>query len=200
MIVESPLDCKEIKPVYPKGKKSRIFTGRTEVEAETLILWPPDAKSWLIWKDPDVGKDWRQEEKGTTEDKMVGWHHRLNGHEFGWVPGVGDGQGGLACYSPWGLKESDTTEWLKWTEAKMWWTLLHAVRYIVGNTPLTCLLHCLGTFNEKTFFLRSDVWKLRHLCHLFFFLWNTKRKCPLSLWEHVFSMLNAASSGKLNRF
>ena len=80
---ESPLDCKEIQPVHPKGDQSWMFIGRTDVEAETPILWPPDAKSWLIWKDPDAGKDWRQEEKGTTEDEMVGWHHRLNGHEYG---------------------------------------------------------------------------------------------------------------------
>ena len=80
--LESPLDCKEIQPVHPKGNQSWIFTGRTDVEAETLILWPPDAKNWLTWKAPDAGKVWRREEKGTTEDEMVGWHHRLNGHEF----------------------------------------------------------------------------------------------------------------------
>ena len=90
--------------------------GRTDVEAETPILWPPDAKSWLIGKDPDAGKDWGQKEKGTTEDEMVGWHHRLNGHGFGCTPAIGDGQGGLACCSSWGRKESDTTEWLNWTE------------------------------------------------------------------------------------
>ena len=90
--------------------------GRTDVEAETPILWPPDVKSWLIWKDPDAGKDWVQEEKGTTEDVMIGWHHWLNGHGFGWTPGVGDGQGGLACCDSWGHKESDTTEHLNWTE------------------------------------------------------------------------------------
>ena len=82
---------KEIQPVHPKGDQSWVFIGRTDVEAETPILWPPDAKSWLIWKDPDAGKDWGQEEKGTTEDEMVGWHHWLNGHGFGWTPGVGDG-------------------------------------------------------------------------------------------------------------
>ena len=108
--LESPLDCKEIQPVHSKGDQSWLFTERTDVEAETPILWPPDAKSWLIWKDPDAGKDWGQEEKGTTEDEMVGWHHWLNGHEFGWTPGVGDGQGGLACWSSWGRKELDTTE------------------------------------------------------------------------------------------
>ena len=114
--LESPLDCKEIKPVHPKGNQSRVFTGRTDAEAETPILWPPHAKSWLICKDRDAGKDWEQEEKGVTEDEMVGRHHRLNGHEFGWTPGVGDGQGGLVCCSSWGHKESDTTERLNWTE------------------------------------------------------------------------------------
>ena len=89
-------------PIHPKGNQSWIFTGRTDVEAETPILWPPDVKNWLNWKDPDAGKDWRREKKGTTEDEMVGWHHRLNGHESEWTPGVGDGQGGLACCSLWG--------------------------------------------------------------------------------------------------
>ena len=113
--LESPLDCKEIQPVHPKGDQSWMFIGRTDVEAEPPVLWPPDAKSWLIWKDPDAGKDWGQE-KGMTEDKMVGWHHWLNGHEFGWTPGVGDGQGSLECCSSWGLKESDMTERLNWTD------------------------------------------------------------------------------------
>ena len=110
-----PLDCKEIQPVHPKRDQSWVFIGRTDVEAETPILWPPDAKSWLIWKDPDAGKDWGQEEKGTTEDEIAGWHHWLTGHEFGWTLGVGDGQGGLICCSPWGRKESDTTEQLNRT-------------------------------------------------------------------------------------
>ena len=114
--LKSPLDCKEIQPVHPKGNWSWMFIGRTDVKAETPVFWPPDVKSWLIWKDPDVGKDWRQEEKGMTEDKMVAWHHWLNRHEFGWALGVGDGQGGLVCYGSWGHKESDTTEWLNWTE------------------------------------------------------------------------------------
>ena len=113
--VQSPLDCKEIQPVHPKGDQSWVFTGRTDAEAETPILWPPDAKSWLIWKDLDGGKYWRREEKGTTEDEMIGWHHQLNGHEFEETPGVGDGQGGLVCCSPWSCKESDTTEQLNWT-------------------------------------------------------------------------------------
>ena len=93
--LESPLNCKEIQLVCPKGDRSWVFIGRTDVEAETPIIWPPNAKSWLIWKDPDAGKDWGQEEKGTTEDEMVGWHHQLNGHGFGWTPGVGDGPGVL---------------------------------------------------------------------------------------------------------
>ena len=114
--LESPLDCKEIQPVHPKGNQSWIFIGRTGVEAETLILWPPDAKNWLTGIDPDAGKDWRQEKKGMTEDEMVGWYHWLHGHEFEQALGVGDGQGSLVCCSPWGHKESDTTEWLNWTE------------------------------------------------------------------------------------
>ena len=114
--LESPLDCKEIQPVHPKGDQSWVFIGRTDVEAETPILWPPHVNSWLIGKDPDAGRDWGQEEEGMTEDEMAGWYHPLNGHEFEWTLGVGDGQGGLACCSPWGHKESDTTEWLNWTE------------------------------------------------------------------------------------
>ena len=116
MTLESPLVCKEIQPIHPKGDQSWVFTGRTDTEAETPILWPPDEKSWIIWKDPDAGKDWKWEEKGTTEDKMVGWHYRLDGHEFEQALGVGDGQGSLAYCSPWGHKESDRTEpqWLNW--------------------------------------------------------------------------------------
>ena len=102
--LQSPLDCKEIQPVHPKGNQSWIFIGRTDAEAEAPILWPPDTMKWLIGKDPDAGKYWRQEEKGTIEDEMVGWHHQL-GHEFGQASGVGDGQGSLAYCSPWGHKE-----------------------------------------------------------------------------------------------
>ena len=110
--LESPLDCKEIQPVHSKGDQSWVFIGRTDVEADTPILWPPNMKSWLIGKDPDAGNDWRQEEKGTTEDEMVRWHHRLDGHEFEQALGVGDGQRSLVCSSPWGSKQLDTTEWL----------------------------------------------------------------------------------------
>ena len=112
--LESPLDCKEIQPVHSEDQPWD-FLGRNDAEAETPVIWPPDTKSWLIWKDPNAGKGWWQEEKATTEDKMVGWHHRLNGREFEQTPGVGDGQGGLVCCSPWGQKESDTTESLNWT-------------------------------------------------------------------------------------
>ena len=106
--LESPLDFKEVQPVHPKGDQSWIFIGRTDVKAETPILWPPDAKSRLIRKDPDAGKDWRQKEKGMTEDEMVGWHHRLDGHEFEQALGDSERQASLACYSPWSCKESDT--------------------------------------------------------------------------------------------
>ena len=113
--LESPLDCKEIKLVNPKENQSWIFIGRTHTEAESLIIWPPDVKNWLLGKDADSGKDWRREEKGTTEDEMVGWHYRLDGHEFKQALGVGDGQGSLACCSPWGRKVSATAERLNWT-------------------------------------------------------------------------------------
>ena len=103
-------------PTSSSGNQSWIFIGRTDAEAETSIVWPPDAKNWLIRKDPDAGKDWRQEEKGTTEDEMVGWHHQLNAHEFEYTLGVGDEQGGLACCGPWGCKELDMTKRLNWTE------------------------------------------------------------------------------------
>ena len=114
--LESPLDCKVIQPGHPKGNQSWVFIGRIDVEAETPIFWPPNANSWLIWKDPDAGKDWKHEEKGTTEDEMVGWHHWLDGQEFEQALGVGDGQRSMVCCGPWGRKESDTTERLNWTE------------------------------------------------------------------------------------
>ena len=127
--LESPSDCKEIQPVHPKGNQSWIFIGRTDAEAETPILWPtdakiwligkdPDAKNWLIGKDPDAGKDWRWEENGMTEDEMVGWHHRVDGQESEQAPGDGDRPESLACSSSWGCKQSDMTEWLNWTEQK----------------------------------------------------------------------------------
>ena len=111
-ILESPLDCKEIKSVNPKGNQSQIFIGRTDAEAEAPILWPLDVKSWLTEKDPAAVEDWKQEGKGKTKNEMVGWHHRLNGQEFEQAPGVGDGQGSLDCCSPWSWKGLDMTEWL----------------------------------------------------------------------------------------
>ena len=116
--LESPLDCKEIQPVHSEGDQPWDFFGRNDAKAETPVLWTPHGKSWLIGKDFDAGRDWRQEEKGTTEDEMAGWHHWLDGRESEWTPGVGDGQGGLACCYSWGRKESDTTERLNWTELK----------------------------------------------------------------------------------
>jgi len=111
--LESPLDCKEIQPVHPEGDQPWDFLGRNDAKAETPVLWPPHATSWLFGNDSDAGRDWGQEEKGTTEDEMAGWHHRLDAYEFGWSPGVGDGQGGLVCCDSWGRKELDTTE-LNW--------------------------------------------------------------------------------------
>ena len=119
--LESPLECKEIQPVHSKGDQPWLFFGRNDANAESPVFWPPHAKCWLIGKDSDAGRDWGQEEKGTTEDGMAGWHHWLDGHEFEWTPGDGDGQGGLACCDSWGCKESDTTERLNWLTD---WTLL----------------------------------------------------------------------------
>ena len=122
--LKSPLDWKEIKPVNPKGNQSWIFIRMTDTEIEAPIVWPPNAKNWLNRKDPEAGKDWRQEEKGMTEEEMVGWHHQLDGHEFEQAPGGGDRQGGLACCSPWGHKELDTTKRLSelnWLTSKEIW-------------------------------------------------------------------------------
>ena len=114
--LESPLDCKEIKTVNPKGNQTWILIGKTDAEAEAWILWPPDVKNWHLGGDPDGGKDCWQEEKGTTEDEMIGWHYQLDGHEFEQALGVADGQGSLACCSPWRCKELDTTGC--WTEQR----------------------------------------------------------------------------------
>ena len=131
--LESPLDCKEIQPIHPKLDQSWVFIGRTDTEAETPILWPPHEKSWLTGKDPDAGRDWGQEKKGMTEDEMIGWHHQLDGHGFCWTLGVGDGQGGLACCSSWGRKESDMTEQLNWTFHK---SVLDSWLRIFSNSEL----------------------------------------------------------------
>ena len=113
--LESPLHCKEIQPVHSKGDQPWVFFGRNDAKAESPVLWPPHAKSWLIGKDSDAERDWGQKEKGTTEDEMAGWHHWLDGRESEWTPGVGDGQGGLVCWDSWGRKELDMTE-LNWTD------------------------------------------------------------------------------------
>ena len=121
--LESPLDCEEIQPVHPNGNQSWMFIGRTDAEAKTPILWPPDAKSWLIGKDPDAGKDWGQEEKGTTEDEMIGWYHWLNGRWVWVASGSWWWTGRLACCSPWGCKNLDMTKWMNWTELMNWFCL-----------------------------------------------------------------------------
>ena len=119
--VGEQLDCKEIQPVHSEGDQPWDFFGRNDAKVETPVLWLPHAKSWLIGKDSDAGRDWGQEEKGTAEDEMAGWHHRLDGCESEWTPGNGDGQGGLACCDSWGCKELDTTERLNWTELNWSW-------------------------------------------------------------------------------
>ena len=130
--LESLLDCKEIKPVNPKGNQSWIFIGKTDAEAP--ILWPSDVKNWLTGKDSDAGKDWRREEKGTTEDEMAGWHHWLDGHESEQAPGAGDGQGGLACCRPWSCKELDVTERLNWLNWILYCREGLNIEYLLGKT------------------------------------------------------------------
>ena len=174
--LDSPLDCKEIQPVHPKGDQSWVFIGRTDVEAETPVLWPPDAKNWLIWKDPDAGKDWGQEEKGMTEDKMVGWHHQLNGHGFGWIPGVGDGQGGLCWWwtgrhaAVHGVAKSRTllSDWTDGTEAMIFTFLMlsfkpafhsHLSPSLRGSLVPLCYL--------------SLGWYLLHIWGYWYFSWES---------------------------
>ena len=174
---ESPLDYKEIQPVHPKGNQSWVFIGRTDVEAETPILWPPETKSWHIGKDPDAGKDWGQEEKGTTEDEMVGWHHQLNGHAFGWTPGVGDGPGGLACCGSRHRKESDMTERLNW-KLKLGTELPERIG---GNNPRSWELELVSvstSLSEKTYNAEAS--------H------RGRKKILLQYWVRISSKLNAA--------
>ena len=121
--LESPLDCKEMQPVHPKGDQSWVFIGRTDAKGETLILWPPHANSWLIGKDPEAGRDWGQKEKGMTMRWLDGITDSM-GHEFEWTPGIGDGQEGLACCNSWDCKESETTEWLNWLAISMKWCMI----------------------------------------------------------------------------
>ena len=142
--LESPLDCKEIQPVHSEGDQPWDFFGRNDAKAETPVLWAPHEKSWLIGKDFDAERDWGQEEKGTTEDEIAGWHHRLDGHESEWTPGVGDGQGGLACCDSWGLKESDTTERLNWTELnwQLFWLVWLFTSLLYAPWGQSSLLFC----------------------------------------------------------
>ena len=165
--LESPLDCKEIQPVHPKGNQSWIFIGRTDAEVEASVLWPPDAKNWLIGKDPDAGKDWRQEEKGMTEDEMVRWHHRHYGHEFEQTLRVGDGQESLAYCSLWDHKELDTTEWQNWTDK------------ILSLSNFRCidiLQFLFHRFCSDPYFLNStSFWT-------FFFSFSTFLKWSLDCW------------------
>ena len=152
--LESPLDWKEIRPVNLKGNQPLIFTGRTDAEAP--ILWLPDAKSWLIRKDPEAGKNWGQEEKGVTEDEMVGWRHWLSGHECEQTPEVGKGQGSLVCYTPWGLKESDTTQ--RMNNNKTW------------QEPVMQSLGLGGHFLVKLSSLKEQAWvggESSFHCHFF---------------------------------
>ena len=143
--LESPLDCMEIQPVHSEGDQPWDFFGRNDAKAETPVLWPPHAKSWLIGKGSDAGRDWGLEEKGTTEDEMAGWHQWIDEHESGWTLGVGDGQGGLACYDSWGRKESDMTEHLIWTDRVLGpqhmnlgrWNKIYFVAYHQGTCGIT---------------------------------------------------------------
>ena len=167
--LESPLDCKEIKPVNSKGNQSWIFLGKTD--AETPILWPRDEKSWLIRKDPDAGNGWRQEEKGMTEDEMAGWHHWLNGHEFEQALGEGEGQGGLVCCSPWHHKESDTTEWLNWTE-------ILPLIYVVRMFSNLCMSICLVISKSSVLIVHA---KLLQLCQTLWNGWTVAYQEPVSM-------------------
>ena len=171
-ISESPLDCKEIHPVHSKGDQSWVFFGRNDAKAETPVLWPLHAKSWLIGKDSDAERDWGQEEKGMTEDEMVGWNHWLDGREFQWTPRVGDGQGGLACCDSWGRKESDTTEWLKLTELNLHPTSLYPA----------------GIAQWPWYKIRGSYWQVG----------QEKTSCPIVIWRPV--PLKELSSNLLKAF
>ena len=164
--LESPLDCIEIQPVHPKeispGCSLEGLKFLPIVEAEAPILWRPDAKSWLIWKDPNAGKDWGEEEKGTTEGEMVGWHHQLNGHGFGWTLGVGDGQGGLVCCSSWDHKESDMTEWLNWTETEVFQQYFIHTQYLYDCLIIPSTQNC-SEFLISFFLIL--IWILKDIVH-----------------------------------
>ena len=184
-LLRVPWTARRFKPVHLKGNESWIFMGRTDAEAETLILWPFDVKNWLIRKDPDAGQDGRWEEKGMTENEMVGWHHQLDGHESEQAPGVGDGQGSLVCCSPRCRKESDATEWLNWTEVRKI-SLISRMRnmwspYLLnewGSAPL-CPCHCQYPLEAKSSYLP---------CSVNVSNWKCKREagCKLSNLESIY--------------
>ena len=170
--LESPLDCKKIQPVHSEGDQPWDFFGRNDAKAETTVLWPPHVKSWLTGKDSHDGRDWRQEEKGTTEDEMSGWHHWLDGCESERTLGVGDGQGGLACCNSWGCKESDTTERLNWTELKLGAFMLTSLILLLYISLYHSMLPCLFFFCHSLF--KKSI--LFDMCSYFHFLvisaWN----------------------------
>ena len=165
--LESPLDFKKIQPVHSEGDQSWVFIGRTDVEAETPVLWPPDAKSWLIGKDPDAGKDWGQEKKRTKEDEMAGWHHRLDERESEWTPGVGDGQGGLVCCGSWDHKVSNTTERLNWSK-------------------IECFLKAFLKFRLKMPILYLNLVKVNFSPYSIF-LWKDSTKGSVKRWRILFT-------------
>ena len=186
--LESPLDCKEIQPVHSEGDQSWVFIGRNDTKAETPILWPPHAKSWLIGKDFEAERDWGQEEKGMTEDEMAGWHHRLNGPESEWTPGVGNGQGSLACCSSWGRKESDTTERLNWTES-------------LRSAELSCSTYSFTYFSPA--FLRYN-WFMT-LCQLkgynvfIWYIYESQNDCHHRLVYIFYSLFNLRCNAWMER-
>ena len=165
----SPLDYKEIKLVIPKGNQSWIFIGRTDAEAEAPKLWPPDVKNWLIGKDPDAGEDWRQE-KGKTEDEMFRWHQWLDGHEFEKVPKVGGGQGSLSCFSSWGHKELDMTEWLNWGK----WILIYLIQYLYIRNK-----YKFGLFKSPILFLGLNIWQMQICC---LYMWTKNLETWFEIW------------------
>ena len=189
--LERPLGCKEIQPVHPKRDQSWVFIGRTDVEAEIPILWPPDGKNWLTGKDPDAGRDWGQEEKGTTEDEMAGWHHRFDRHGFGWTPGVGDGQGGLVCCDTWGHKESDMTERLNWTpkselSLRALWSIYNLKLFTSGHAKLFGCAPVWKAFNLLQV-ICNCLCPLSAICICFFFLFFFPEiKC----WNNISSSGN----------
>ena len=166
--LESPLDCKETQPVHSEGDQPWDFFGRNDAKAETPVFWPPHAKSWLFGKDYDAGRDWGQEEKGTTEDEMAGWHHWLDGRESQWTLGVGDGQGGLVCCDSWGHKESDMTERLNWTE----------------HTHTHTFIFWFFCHNLEGFFSTAKLWKSSLM--FYFKTWGITQSFPVYLVETNF--------------